>query len=80
MASVRSGIRSTVVEDLYVIPRDFLADGRVSLAVSINPLAWWLWASGPFFILGTMVALWPQPAVEKRPTHKQLKREPEADI
>jgi cytochrome c-type biogenesis protein CcmF len=66
MASVRSGIRSTIVEDLYVIPRDFLADGRVSLAVSINPLAWWLWASGPFFILGTMVALWPQPSVERR--------------
>ncbi|MDP6666970.1 MAG: cytochrome c-type biogenesis CcmF C-terminal domain-containing protein, partial [Dehalococcoidia bacterium] len=68
MASVRSGIRSTIVEDLYVIPRDFLADGRISLAVSINPLAWWLWASGPVFIVGTMVALWPQPAVERRST------------
>jgi cytochrome c-type biogenesis protein CcmF len=67
MASVRSGIRSTIAEDLYVIPRDFLADGRISLAVSINPLAWWLWASGPFFIIGTMVALWPQAAVERRP-------------
>ena len=66
MASVRSGIRSTIVEDLYVIPRDFLSDGRISLAVSINPLAWWLWASGPFFIIGTMVALWPQPVVERR--------------
>ena len=65
MASVRSGIKSTIVEDLYVIPRDFLSDGRISLAVSINPLAWWLWASGPFFILGTMVALWPQPSVER---------------
>jgi len=66
MASVRSGIRSTIAEDLYVIPRDFLADGRVSVAVSINPLAWWLWASGPFFVIGTMVALWPQPSVERR--------------
>ncbi len=75
MASVRSGIRSTIVEDLYVIPRDFLSDGRISIAVSINPLAWWLWASGPFFILGTMVALWPQPAVERRPvrTEKQIR-------
>ena len=73
MASVRSGIRSTIVEDLYVIPRDFLSDGRVSLAVSINPLAWWLWASGPFFILGTMVALWPQPAVERRPARSKVK-------
>ena len=73
MASVRSGIRSTIVEDLYVIPRDFLSDGRVSLAVSINPLAWWLWASGPFFILGTMVALWPQPAVERRPARSKVR-------
>ena len=73
MASVRSGIRSTIVEDLYVIPRDFLSDGRVSLAVSINPLAWWLWASGPFFILGTMVALWPQPAVERRPARRKVR-------
>ena len=71
MASVRSGIRSTIVEDLYVIPRDFLADGRVSIAVSINPLAWWLWVSGPFFIIGTMVALWPQHAVERRPVRKR---------
>ena len=80
MASVRSGISSTVVEDLYVIPRDFLADGRVSLAVSINPLAWWLWASGPFFILGTMVALWPQAAVERRPARKRLKGESEGEL
>jgi len=79
MASVRSGIRSTVVEDLYVIPRDFLADGRISLAVSINPLAWWLWASGPFFIIGTMVALWPQPAVERRPARKRESDDPEGE-
>ena len=63
--SVRSGIRSTPLEDLYVIPRDFLSDGRVSLAVSINPLAMWLWISGPIFLLGTAIALWPQPAVER---------------
>lgn len=79
MASVRSGIRSTVVEDLYVIPRDFLADGRISLAVSINPLAWWLWASGPFFIIGTMVALWPQAAVERRPTRRKIPDDSEGD-
>ena len=76
MASVRSGIRSTVLEDLYVIPRDFLADGRVSLAVSINPLAWWLWASGPFFIIGTMIALWPQASVERRRIREPVQLEP----
>ncbi|MEX0763440.1 MAG: cytochrome c-type biogenesis CcmF C-terminal domain-containing protein [Dehalococcoidia bacterium] len=64
--SVRAGIRSTPVEDLYVIPSDFLADGRVLLRISINPLAWWLWFAGPIFVIGAMVALWPQPAVERR--------------
>jgi len=80
MASVRSGIRSTIVEDLYVIPRDFLADGRVSLAVSINPLAWWLWASGPFFIIGTIIALWPQASVERRRTREPAQLKPLAEL
>ena len=65
--SVRAGIRSTPVEDLYIVPTDFLDDGRAVLRVSINPLAWWLWVAGPIFILGTAIALWPQPLVEMRP-------------
>ena len=80
MASVRSGIRSTVVEDIYVIPRDFLADGRISLAVSINPLAWWLWASGPFFIIGTMIALWPQASIERRRSREPVQLETLAEL
>lgn len=63
--SVRSGIRSTLLEDLYLIPSNFNADGSVALRMSINPLAMWLWISGPIFILGTVVALWPAPVVER---------------
>lgn len=63
--SVRSGIKSSVFEDLYVIPRDFLPNERVSLAVSINPLAMWLWIAGPIFLLGTAIALWPHPTLER---------------
>ena len=66
--SVRSGILSTPIEDIYVIPRDFLDDGRIGVAVSINPLAWWLWAAGPFFIFGTMFALWPSRSDIKKKT------------
>ena len=80
MASVRSGIRYTVVEDIYVIPRDFLADGRISLAVSINPLAWWLWASGPFFIIGTMIALWPRASIERRRSREPVQLETLAEL
>ena len=69
--SVRSGILSTPIEDIYVIPRDFLDDGRIGVAVSINPLAWWLWAAGPFFIFGTMFALWPSRSdIKKKPKPK----------
>ena len=66
--SVRSGIKTSPIEDLYVIPRDFLQDEngeRVSLAVSINPLAMWLWIAGPIFLLGTAIALWPHPTLER---------------
>lgn len=63
--SVRSGIRSTIVEDLYLVPSNFNSDGSVALRMSINPLAMWLWISGPIFLLGTAVALWPAPTVER---------------
>ncbi len=66
MASVRAGIRSTPVEDLYIVPSDFLEDGRVVLRISINPLAWWLWVAGPVFVLGSIFALWPNRRLEPR--------------
>ena len=80
MVSVRSGIKTNPIEDLYVIPRDFLQDeqgDRVSLAVSINPLAMWLWIAGPIFLLGTAIALWPHPALE-RAARRGLVARPEA--
>ena len=75
MVSVRSGIKTSPVEDLYVIPRDFIQDengDRVSLAVSINPLAMWLWIAGPIFLLGTAVALWPHPSLERASRSRKI--------
>lgn len=60
MASTRSAIRSTPVEDLYIIPQEFFDDGRVALRILVNPLVWWMWVAGPVLLLGTMVLLWPQ--------------------
>ena len=54
------------LEDLYIVPSEFLDDGRVVLRISINPAAWWLWISGPIFVIGTIIALWPAPAFERR--------------
>ena len=61
MASTRAGIRSTVVEDLYIIANEFSEDGQSALfRVYVNPLVIWMWIAGPVLILGTVVALWPQ--------------------
>ena len=60
MASTRAGIRSTPVEDLYIIPSETLEGGSAGFRIFVNPLVWWMWIAGPVFILGTLVALWPQ--------------------
>ena len=70
MASTRAGIRSTPVEDLYIIPSETLDDGSVGFRVYVNPLVWWMWIAGPIFILGTLVALWPQ----RLPVFKEVKQ------
>jgi cytochrome c-type biogenesis protein CcmF len=57
--SVRSAILSTPVEDLYIIPKDFIDENNMTIRVAINPLAWWIWISGPILILGTLITLWP---------------------
>ena len=60
MASTRAGIRSTPVEDLYIIPSEIIDDGSMGFRVFVNPMVWWMWVAGPVFILGTVIALWPQ--------------------
>ena len=83
---MRAGIATGPIEDLYIVPTDFLnARGEAVLAgggpvtqavfrVSINPLAWWLWMAGPIFILGSVIALWPQPTVELSPALNRRRR------
>lgn len=60
MASTRAAIRSTPVEDLYIINSEFLESGQVVFRILVNPLVMWLWTAGPVLLLGTVVALWPQ--------------------
>ena len=55
------GVRSTIEDDLYVLLVDWQpisADGA-TFKVYHNPLVNWLWFGGLIFILGTMVAAWP---------------------
>ena len=63
MASTKSGLRSTPIEDLYIIPSEFFDDGSVGFRININPMVWWIWISGPFLILGTLITLWPRESI-----------------
>ena len=71
MASTRADIRSTPIEDFYIIPGETLDDGSAGFRVFVNPLVWWMWIAGPILILGTLIALWPQrspaPAYSRQP-------------
>ena len=60
MAATRAAIRSTPVEDLYVVPSENLENGSVGLRILVNPLIWWMWVAGPVLVLGTLISLWPQ--------------------
>ena len=62
MASTRAAIRSSPVEDFYVVPSENLPDGDVGFRLLVNPLIWWMWVAGPVMVLGTIVALWPEPS------------------
>ena len=64
------GVRSTLQDDLYVILVDWepiTADGA-TFKVYHNPLLIWLWLGSFVFLLGSIVAVWPDkdPAAEAR--------------
>ena len=65
IASTRGAIRSTPMEDLYIVPSQFDEDGRGVFRVMVNPMVWWMWASGPILVLGVLVAIGPN--FRKRP-------------
>lgn len=56
------GIRSTLSDDLYIILIDWLplSTQSASFKVFINPLINWLWIGTIVFILGTLIAAWPE--------------------
>ena len=60
ISATRGAIRSTPIEDFYIVPSEFNEDGRAVFRVLINPMVWWMWASGPLLLLGVVLGLWPQ--------------------
>lgn len=70
------GIRSTALEDLYVILADVEDfEGmvgndpdaqRIVVQVMVNPLVGWIWYGGVILSIGTLVALWPTAEIRRR--------------
>jgi len=53
-------LRSTPVEDLYIVIASTTDDDHVTLQVTVTPLLIWLWIGGGVMALGALLALWPE--------------------
>ena len=62
------GIRSDWVtgEDLFAIAEQVNADGSVYLRVFVKPLVNLIWLAGIVFVLGSLIALWPDAREQRR--------------
>jgi len=63
--SSEMAVRSTAVEDLYIILAGWDDDGSATLKVIINPLIIWLWIGWIVLIGGSVIALLPDPREER---------------
>jgi cytochrome c-type biogenesis protein CcmF len=53
-------------QDLFVIGDQFNKDGSVVLKVLVNPLVDLVWLAGFVFLLGSLIAMWPDPREQRR--------------
>ncbi len=54
-------IRTTPLEDLYLVLAGWESDGRASFLAFVNPMVAWVWLGGALLMLGGMVTMWPEP-------------------
>jgi cytochrome c-type biogenesis protein CcmF len=62
------GIRSDLVtgEDLFVIAEQVNPDGTVYFRIFVKPLVNLIWLAGVVFLLGSLIALWPDAREQRR--------------
>jgi len=70
------GVRSTMEDDLYVLLVDWqpVSTAGATFKVYHNPLVNWLWLGAIVFILGTLVAAWPD---KDKETSRALAKQPQ---
>jgi len=64
-------IRTTLLEDLYVILVGWDEDGTTAFKALVNPLVNWIWIGGGVFVLGGLIAFWPDR--QKLPAPRQTR-------
>ena len=58
-SSTQVAIRSTALEDLYVVLGDSTDPTAANLTIFVNPLVGWIWAGAALVVLGTIAGSWP---------------------
>ncbi len=69
-------LRTSLLEDLYVILAGFEPSRIATFKVFVNPLVAWLWLGGLVMVIGTIIAIWP----ERRAPHLARRRADAADV
>ena len=55
--STNVAVRSTLVEDLYVVLSGWEEDNRATFQVNVNPLVSWIWIGSTVLVLGSLFAI-----------------------
>ncbi len=57
---VTSVLRTSIMEDLYIILAGFETSNIATFKVFINPLVSWMWGGGLVIVMGIVTAVWPE--------------------
>jgi cytochrome c-type biogenesis protein CcmF len=69
-------IRTSPVEDLYLVVTSIDPDGDIALRSFVNPLTWWIWAGAGVMLLGISIVLAGNTPVAVAASAKKKVREP----
>lgn len=62
MPTSEVGLHMTPIEDVYVVLNGWESGGATAtFTIYVNPLTMWMWVGGIVLVLGTLIAVWPNP-------------------